>query len=289
MASAARGTSSSRCSRSASRARCRSSACTRRADVERLRERVDALSEAVNELIKASGCAGTRIAGCKTARARASARSDARREAGSTTKPAPRRASARSDGASASQATRARRAGGPFVSRRRASLAVELVDLLDVVGHRVVLAHALELGPRVVLRAADEIEAARPVALDVAVGGLLVVRVELEQRRVVGLLLGLLRRRGGGFELRLEIVLLVRRPWRLLLRASSRAVSCYFSANANARNAKRRSPAMPRRRSAKDVRGRHRVAAHGPAAEPHDDLRRADVPRDGSRSRACAR
>jgi hypothetical protein len=47
--------------------------------------------------------------------------------------------------------------------------------LLDVVRHRVVAAHSLELRPGVVFRAADEIEAARPVTFDVAVGRLLVV------------------------------------------------------------------------------------------------------------------
>src|SRR6187455_3281910 len=85
---------------------------------------------------------------------------------------------------------------------------VQPLDLLDVVRHRVVLAHALQLRPRVVLRAADEVEAAWAVALDVAFGRLLVVRVELEQRRVVRLLLGLLGRGRRSVELCLEVVLL---------------------------------------------------------------------------------
>ena len=55
MASAAPGTSSSRCSRIASSARCRSSASTRRTTSQRLAERVDELSDAVNALLKAAG------------------------------------------------------------------------------------------------------------------------------------------------------------------------------------------------------------------------------------------
>src|SRR4029077_8894030 len=56
-------------------------------------------------------------------------------------------------------------------------LSIELIDLLHVVLHRVVGAHALELRPRVVLRAADEVESAGPLALDVPFGRLLVVRI----------------------------------------------------------------------------------------------------------------
>ena len=57
---AERGTSWSRCSRSVSRARSRSSASTRRATWSGWPQRVDALSEAVNELIKARARAARR-------------------------------------------------------------------------------------------------------------------------------------------------------------------------------------------------------------------------------------
>src|SRR5690606_40549217 len=45
---------------------------------------------------------------------------------------------------------------------------------------------ALELGPGLVLGGADEVEEARLVALDVAVGALLVQRVQAQERVVVG-------------------------------------------------------------------------------------------------------
>ena len=305
---AARGTSWSRCSRIASRARCRSSACYTQSDVERLAERVDALAEAVNELIKATG-GSRRRARPRRAKARPSAR---KRQAPPS---APRGDSARS---ARQDAKRTRDTREAVAWRRRRSRArceaaparpladarapshsrLSLLDLLDVVRHRLVLAHPLELGPRVVLRAADEIEAARPLALDVAVGRLLVVRVELEQRRVVGLLLRLLGGRGGGFELRLEVVLL-----RGGHRASSsgrifrvRGVSCYFSANAeSARNARARRPTRSNCPLPCPRRKRDKISAVDTAwlrmdrpQQPDDDQRRADLPRAASRSRACA-
>ena len=155
----------------------------------------------------------------------------------------------------------------------------------------------LSLRPRVVLRAADEIEAARALALHVALGRLLVVRVELQQRRVVRALLRLLRRGGRCLEPRLEIVLFrggghVGTPSVIVV--LRRNVSCYFSANANARaNENARHPTLAfcphaRDQARTNVRGRHRVAADGPARQPDDDLRRADVRASAYRSRGCA-
>jgi hypothetical protein len=91
------------------------------------------------------------------------------------------------------------------LSSRDRATAVELFDLLDVVLHRLVLAHALELAPRVVFRAADEVESARTIALHIAVGRLLVVRIELEQGRVIGFLLRLLGCGRGGLKRGFEI------------------------------------------------------------------------------------
>ncbi len=122
-----------------------------------------------------------------------------------------------------------------------------------------------------------------PVALHVAVGRLLVVRVELEQRRVVGLLLRLLRGGGGGLELGLEVVLLGCGGHAVLL-AGIRLLRFRATLARTQRRAQRAptTPAVHHGRdpeTRKDFRGRHRVAAHGPAAEPDDDLRRAAVPR----------
>ena len=172
-------------------------------DVQRLAARVDELADAVNKLIKASG-------GKAAAAGEGCARQARRRTRRPPKKAAPQTRNARRRSRNASRVSAPR---VPAVaSRARPSLAIELVDLLDVVLHRLVLAHSLELGPGVVLGAADEIEAARAIALHVAVGRLLVVRVELEQRRVVGFLARLLGGRGRGFELRLDVVLLRRRP-----------------------------------------------------------------------------
>src|SRR5205085_8932562 len=81
------------------------------------------------------------------------------------------------------------------------------LNQFDVVLHRLVLAHALELGPGVVLGTPDEIEPAGTIAPDVTFGRLLVIRVELEQRRVVGSFLGRLR----GDRCRLEFALRILR------------------------------------------------------------------------------
>jgi hypothetical protein len=170
-------------------------------DVERLTERVDALAEAVNELVKSTGV--------KPAVGRKGAAATKRRKAKGAAPKA--RTTARAT----------RKYPTPYVARpagfRRAfslmalcSVAIELVDLFHVVRHRVVLAAPFQLGPRVVLGAADEIEAPRTGSLDVALGRLLVVRVQLEQRCVVGLLLGLFCRCRGCLELRLQIILLRR-------------------------------------------------------------------------------
>ena len=166
MASAAPGTSSSRCSRSAWRARCRSSASTRKTTSQRLTERVDALSDAVNELIKAHGRAAAGRARRQARRSKPPAKKASAQQARrpKAAQGARRRASAKSPRRADA---RARGMAGSRVAARRtraASLPVQLVDLLDVVRHRLVRGHALELRPGVVLGAADEIEAARALA-----------------------------------------------------------------------------------------------------------------------------
>ena len=139
--------------RGARRARARrSSACTRKATSSGLTERVDALSEAVNELIKATGVKpkrrpaaparrwnAWRRRGVAAARTASSARATRGRGPASKTArrpyaPSPRTLAPRKPGR--------RGRGKPAVRRGDAagSLAVELVDLLDVVGHRLVLA-----------------------------------------------------------------------------------------------------------------------------------------------------
>src|SRR5689334_14590642 len=65
-------------------------------------------------------------------------------------------------------------------------LAAELFHEIDVLLHRLVALRALELRPRFVFRGADEIEEARFRSRHVAFRSLLVERVELEQRVVVG-------------------------------------------------------------------------------------------------------
>src|SRR5207248_1096389 len=90
-------------------------------------------------------------------------------------------------------------------------------------------------------RATNEIEAAGTLALHVAVGRLLVVRVELEQRRVVGLLLRLLRVGGRCVELRFQVVFF-RGGHRSLLRSR--------------RSGFRATLARDRRRAQRDARNR---------------------------------
>src|SRR5690606_36485323 len=106
----------------------------------------------------------------------------------------------------ASSTSRGRRGGGGFVPCRAMRgrgethprpnpplegegfgvSAAQLGDQVDVFLLRFVLAGALELGPGLVLGGADEVEEARLVALDVAVGALLVQRVQAQQGVVVG-------------------------------------------------------------------------------------------------------
>src|SRR6185312_13757297 len=71
-------------------------------------------------------------------------------------------------------------------SRFERRSAAELLHEVDVFLHRLVALRALELRPRLVLGRADEIEEAGLRAGDVAFRSLLVERVELEQRVVVG-------------------------------------------------------------------------------------------------------
>jgi poly(hydroxyalkanoate) granule-associated protein len=175
-------------------------------DVARLSARVDALAEAVNELIKASG--GTPVkkprpsVGRMVQGAVSTATRTATSAAGAVTNVA--------RNASGVVSTAGKTAKRRRALRDRRLLAVEPLDLLDVALHRLVGAHALELHPRVVLGAADEIEAARAGTRDVPVGRLLVERVELQQRRVVGALLRLLGSGGRRLEPRLQVVLLGR-------------------------------------------------------------------------------
>ena len=143
---AERGTSWSRCSRTASRGRCRSSASTRRTTCSASPTRVDELVGGGQQALKAPAAkapAAKREAKPAKRRAQGSARANRGEEAGKRAR----------EGRRGSRAT-ASRCGPPL-------FAVQLLDLLDVVLHRLVLAHSLELGPGVVLRAADEIEAAR--------------------------------------------------------------------------------------------------------------------------------
>ena len=70
------------------------------------------------------------------------------------------------------------RLGGHF-------LRLELVHEGDVRPHRLVTGDTFELGPRVVLRATDDVEHAGAIAGDVSRIGLLVQRIEFEQRRVL--------------------------------------------------------------------------------------------------------
>ena len=117
-------------------------------DVQRLAERVEALSAAVNELLKASGCERRRGA-------RRAQDDEARR---------PATTSAKREARYSKRSKKAPTAGNKY-ELGRVLIAVELLDLLDVVLHRLVLARALELGPCVVFRAADEIETAGTLAL----------------------------------------------------------------------------------------------------------------------------
>src|SRR5690606_34847969 len=64
--------------------------------------------------------------------------------------------------------------------------AAQLGDQVDVFLLRFVLSGALELGPGLVLGGADEVEETRLVALDVAIGALLVQGVQAQQGVVVG-------------------------------------------------------------------------------------------------------
>ncbi len=199
--------------------------------------------------------------------------------------------------APAQKRDRSARRGAPRDRRRKrapadrgpldaaALLAVQPLDLLDVVGHRVVGAHALELRPRVVLRAADEIESARAFAGDVALGRLLVVRIELEQRRVVRASSSSAWRPRP----RPRIASSGRLSWALQpwsLRGSSVDRSSVHATLARTRTRAQRTRGARLRRhfrrspceqARKDFRGRYRVAADGSARQPDDDLRRADV------------
>jgi poly(hydroxyalkanoate) granule-associated protein len=188
-------------------------------DVQRLAARVDQLAAAVNKLVASSGGKSAyRLENRPQSRSALHARA-ARRN-----RPLGRR---REDSSEVGSAR-------PSAARR--SVAVQPLDLLDVILHRLVLAHSFELGPGVVLGAADEVEAARAFAFHVAVDRLLVVRIELQQRRVIGLLLRLL---GGGsrcFELSLEVILLRGSHRSLLLGPFlPRRSLCYFSAKHQAR------------------------------------------------------
>ena len=135
--------------------------------------------------VRGSGrpCAGASSASTRKTTCRssptASRRCPPRSTSSSTGAPAPKTAQDREEGEEARRGNEAERrarklrrksharpahSAGPRPRSRRvasASFAVELLDLLDVVLHRFVAAHALELRPRVVFGAADEIEAAR--------------------------------------------------------------------------------------------------------------------------------
>src|SRR5690348_3858928 len=63
---------------------------------------------------------------------------------------------------------------------------LQLMHQFDVFLSRIVGAHAAQARPRFVFRGVDEIEEAGLGAADVAVGGLLVERVEFQQGVVVG-------------------------------------------------------------------------------------------------------
>src|SRR3546814_16450158 len=81
----------------------------------------------------------------------------------------------------------ARKARSYILSRSKRALLVRLeqrADLVDVRLHRRIRLAALELGPGVMLGAADHVEPAGPRAADITFAGLLEVRVE-EQHVVV--------------------------------------------------------------------------------------------------------
>src|ERR1019366_903894 len=82
---------------------------------------------------------------------------------------------------------------------------LQRLDEIDVLLHRFFARLALEAVPGVPLGAADHVAEARALAVGVAARGLLVERIELEQRHVVGLLGEVLRVRHRLLELCLEV------------------------------------------------------------------------------------
>ncbi len=91
------------------------------------------------------------------------------------------------------------------VCRAMRRSAGELAHEVDVLLHRVLAAGALELRPGLVFRGADEVEEARLRAVDVALGALLVERVQLEQDIIAGAIGQRLDVPGGLFEAALQV------------------------------------------------------------------------------------
>jgi hypothetical protein len=77
---------------------------------------------------------------------------------------------------------------------------LERLDQINVLLHGVFLGHLFQLGPGIVLGAADHVGEARALALDIAVRALLVQRVELQQHIVRGPLRQFLRIGRRSFE-----------------------------------------------------------------------------------------
>ena len=146
-------------------------------DVQRLAARVDGSAAAVNQLVKAP--------------------------AGGAAKPARRTRTCKTADAPVAKARNGRRSNAEIACR--ALFAVELLDLLDVALHRLFLARPFELSTRRRVSRRRRSRSRRDARRSRRPRRLLVERIELEQRRVVRLLFRLLRGRGGGLELRLEV------------------------------------------------------------------------------------
>src|SRR5262249_18551533 len=85
------------------------------------------------------------------------------------------------------------------------ALSFQVVDQIDVGLHGRFGAGALDLVPRIPLRAADHVGKTGPLALDITAGRLLVERIQPEQRRVVGAFRKIFRICDRRLELPLEI------------------------------------------------------------------------------------
>ena len=108
--------------------------------------------------------------------------------------------------AAAPKATPTRRKPAePASGIARAWVSFKRLDQVDVLLHRVVVARALQAVPGVPLGAADHVAEAGLLLGVVAGGGLLVQRVDLQQRGVVGPLRQLLGIGDGGFEVGFEV------------------------------------------------------------------------------------